>query len=279
MARINPINEMLHRIRVKLYPNYLPHVAGGCIARKDNEASLSIEEVCGALKNRGGFTGNYHDLVEYVKQFFDEAAYQRCDGFAVNTEYFSIHPNLGGTFDKLTEGHDTQKHPVSFRFRTLTPLRSLAEHSVVEVEGLAQVNGYIDEVVDVNTEAVNETLSPGGPFSIAGHKIKVAGADPEVGVYFVSQADPSLQVKVSGHFAENTGSKVIGLIPALSAGTWKAAIKTQYTGSGSTMLKSPRVIRVVQKPQFLNNFRLKTAKCGAFCKTCSITNRVIEQVH
>jgi hypothetical protein len=23
---------------------------------------------------------------------------------------------------------------------------------------------------------------------------------------------------------------------------------------------------------------LKTAKCGAFCKTCSITNRVIEQV-
>jgi hypothetical protein len=38
-------------------------------------------------------------------------------------------------------------------------------------------------------------------------------------------------------------------------------------------------IRVVQKLQFLNNFCLKTAKCGAFCKTCSITNRVIEQVH
>jgi hypothetical protein len=32
-----------------------------------------------------------------------------------------------------------------------------------------------------------------------------------------------------------------------------------------------RYIRVVQKPQFLNNFRLKTAKCGAFCETCSIT--------
>jgi hypothetical protein len=25
-------------------------------------------------------------------------------------------------------------------------------------------------------------------------------------------------------------------------------------------------IRVVQKLKFLNNFRLKTAKCGAFCK-------------
>ena len=145
MAIINSVSEMLHRIRVKLYPNYLPHMEGGYIARTDNEASLSIEEICAALKNRGGFTGNYDDLVEHVKQFFDEAAYQLCDGFAVNTGYFSVHPNVGGTFDKVTQGHDTQKHPVTFRFRTLRPLRSLAEHITVEIEGLADVNGYIDE--------------------------------------------------------------------------------------------------------------------------------------
>jgi hypothetical protein len=41
MAIINPVNEMLHRIRVKLYPNYLPHIPGAYIARTDNEASLS----------------------------------------------------------------------------------------------------------------------------------------------------------------------------------------------------------------------------------------------
>jgi hypothetical protein len=38
-------------------------------------------------------------------------------------------------------------------------------------------------------------------------------------------------------------------------------------------------IRVVQKLQFLNNNRLKTAKCRAFCRTCSRTNRVLEQVY
>jgi hypothetical protein len=107
-------------------------------------------------------------------------------------------------------------NPVSFR--TLTPLCSFAEH-ITEIEGLAEVNGYIDEVVDVNTEAVNETLTLVGQFSIAGHKIKVAGADP------------NLQVKVMS-----------GLIPALSAGTWKVEIKTQYTGSDSTMLKNLWVI-------------------------------------
>ena len=84
MAIINNVNEVLHRIRVKLYPNYLPSVEGQYIARTNNEASLSIEQVCAALKNRGGFTGSYDALIDHVRQFFDEAAYQLCDGFAVN---------------------------------------------------------------------------------------------------------------------------------------------------------------------------------------------------
>jgi hypothetical protein len=241
MAIINGINEVLHHIRVKLYPNYLSNVEGAYLARTDNEASLSIEAVCAALKNRGGFTGNYDDLVEYVKQFFDEAAYQLCDGFAVNTGYFSVHPNVGGTFDKVTEGRGTEKHPVTFHFRTRAPLRALAEHIIVEVDGLADVTGYIDEFTDITTESVNDALSPGGMFSIAGHKIKVVGDDPEVGVYFVSEADTTRRVKVSGHLAENTASKLIGVIPALSAGKWKVEVKTQFA-SGGTRLKEPRII-------------------------------------
>jgi hypothetical protein len=42
MAIINAVNEVLHRIRVKPYPNYLTHVEDAYIARTDNEASLSI---------------------------------------------------------------------------------------------------------------------------------------------------------------------------------------------------------------------------------------------
>jgi hypothetical protein len=239
MAIINDVNEVLHRIRVKLYPNYLHNVEGAYLARTDNEASLSIEEVCAALKNRGGFTGNYDDLVEHVKQFLDETAYQLCDGFAVNTGYYSLHPNVGGTFDKVNEGHDAEKHPVTFRFRTRAPLRSLAEHIEIQVEGLADVSGYIDEFIDVTTDAIDEALTPGGQFSISGSKIKIAGDNADVGVYFVSAADASQRVKVSGNLAENTASKVIGMVPALTAGTYKLEVVTQHA-SGGTLLKEPR---------------------------------------
>jgi hypothetical protein len=242
MAIINNVDEVLHRIRVKLYPNYLPKVEGAYIARTDNEAALSIEQVCAALKNRGGFTGNYDDLVDHVKQFFDESAYQLCDGFAVNTGYYSIHPNVGGTFDKVTEERRDAKHPISFRFRTRAPLRALAEHIEVEVEGLAEVNGYIDEVIDVSAEAVNETLTPGGMFAISGHKIKITGDNAAVGVYFVFTANPDQRYKVSGNLAENTSVKLIGVIPPeLATGIYQVEIVTQFSG-GSNLLKEPRTI-------------------------------------
>ncbi|MDR2446399.1 MAG: DUF4469 domain-containing protein [Treponema sp.] len=235
------VTETLRRIKALLYPNYLANAPGAYIVRTKNDASLSIEDVCAALKNRGGFTGNYNDLVEYVKRFFDETAYQLCDGFAVNTGYFSIRSNADGLFDKAGDIHDANKHPVSFRFRARAPLRARASRVVVEIEGLADVNGYIDEFVDVATGAVNETATPGGQFSVAGHKIKVAGDKPETGVYFVSADGAGLRVKVSGHLAENAANKLIGVIPALNAGTWTVEVVTQYT-TGSAFLKEPRVL-------------------------------------
>ncbi|MDR2393467.1 MAG: hypothetical protein LBD93_04845 [Treponema sp.] len=53
-----------------------------------------------ALKTRGGFTCSYDDLVERVRQFLDEAAYQLYDGFAVKAGYFSLHPNVGASSTK-----------------------------------------------------------------------------------------------------------------------------------------------------------------------------------
>ena len=241
MAIINNVTEVLHRIRVKLYPNYLPNVEGAYIARTDSEASLSIEQVCAALKNRGGYGGDYEDLVEAVKQFFDEAAYQLCDGFAVNTGYYSIHPNVGGTFNSVTDIHDHQKHPISFRFRINNKLRKLVEHIAVDIEGIADASGWIDEFIDTDENSVNTLYVPGDQFILHGHKIKVAGDDPAVGVYFVPVDDPSAQMMVT-RIAENTASKIIGIAPATGHVQNRIEVRTQYEGSSSKFLKNVRCI-------------------------------------
>ena len=68
------IAQVMHKIRVKLYPNYLPGQENTFIARTDSEAVLNIEQVCAALRDRGGFTGNTEDLIDYVKKYHNEMA-------------------------------------------------------------------------------------------------------------------------------------------------------------------------------------------------------------
>ena len=90
---------------------------------------------------------------------------------------------------------------------------------------------------------MNETLTPGGMFALAGHKIKIAGDHGDCGVYFVDTANPAQKVKVAGHLADNTASRIVGIIPALAAGQWQVEVVTQFSGSG-TLLKTPRTARL-----------------------------------
>jgi hypothetical protein len=204
---------------------------------------LSIEQVCAALKNRGGYTGNYDDLVECVKQYFDEAAYQLCDGFAVSNKYYSIHPNVGGTFNNAAEIHNHQKHKISFRFRIRQALRDLVKHIVVEVEGIADTHGYIDQFLDVESDTENDELTPREQFIIHGHKIKVAGDNSAAGVYFIDVEDEAKEYFISArHLGQNTASNIIGIVPQLPVGRYKVLIKTLYNGSANTFLKKLRTI-------------------------------------
>ena len=243
MYTSNGIKDILHRIRVKLYPGNLPGAGGTYIAKTSNEAVLSIEQVCSALKNRGGFNGNYDDLVSHVRQFFDEMAYQLCDGFSVNTGYFSVHPHIGGVFKALDESYDPVKHPIGFQFRVRAKLRRLIRFISVNITGLADTAGFIDRFTDVSTGAVNEKVSPGGAFVITGDRIRVLGESEACGVYFQPLETPDEMIKAPGCLAVSARKKLVGMTPALTAGKrYRLVVVTQYNGSSNSFLKKPKKV-------------------------------------
>jgi len=63
MSLLYGVSQVMHRIKVKLYPNYLPKGEGTFLARTDSEATLFIEQVCAAMRARGGYKGDFDDLV------------------------------------------------------------------------------------------------------------------------------------------------------------------------------------------------------------------------
>jgi len=210
MSDIYAVKEKLHKMRAKLYPSYLPKTEGTYIARTANEAAVSIEDICASMKNRGGFDGSYEEAVKTMRHFFMEMLYQLADGFSVNLGYFSVHPNIGGTFANEKEAHDHNKHPINFRFQALKPMRDIRNEIDVIIDGIADTNGYIMDFTDVSTGAVNESCTQMAEFIINGYRLKVAGDHPDVGVYF--QHEGTNMIKVTS-LAENTPSKLIGICP------------------------------------------------------------------
>jgi hypothetical protein len=239
MAVINEIAEVLHKIEAKLYPNYLGKGEGAYVARAKAEVPLSIEDVCAAAKNRGGFTGQYEDLVEHAHIFINELIYQLLDGFSVQLGSFcSLHTSITGTYHGAND-HIGAEH-LHVAFRTLRHLKELLLKVKIENEGIAGDGAYIDEIIDVHSEAVNSTITPGNMIHVTGHKIKVEGDDPETGVWFVSQADGT-RVKIAEHLGINRASEIVGTIPALTAGMYQVEVVTRFSGGGM-LLKEARVI-------------------------------------
>ena len=238
MNLIYGIKQVMHKIRVKLYPNYLPGYEGTFIARTDSEALLDIKQICASMYERGGFKGDTKDLEANIIRYHDEVAYQLCDGFAVTNGYFTIYPNLGGTFKGLRDTPDPKKNPLSFRFRVMSAMRRLAESIGIEIVGFAEVDAYIDEFLDTEDNTRNSWYHPGNLFSIYGNKIKIEGDDPNVGLFFVPD-DGSPAVKVT-RFNENNPSSIKGITPNCDAEHCKIEIRTQF--SGAKPLKNIRTI-------------------------------------
>ena len=244
MAGLIDLSRILHHIRVKLYPNYLPNAGKGTyIARTDSDKTVDIKDICSIIVTRTGFEGQFESLFNHVTQFFDELIYQLFDGFTINLGYISIHPNVGGVFQTPDEPFDPKKHPISFRFCTLSKLRSLAKNIDVEIVGVADTNGYIGEFHDFEAQSTNAVFVPGDQFAVCGHKIKIAGDDPSCGVYIVPVDDPAHPIKIT-RLADNTASRITGVLPNNHTGLplHRIEIRTQYTGSGTSTLKAPRVI-------------------------------------
>jgi hypothetical protein len=241
---VSNLVEKLHKIRVKLYLNNLKDVEGTYVARTEHETVLSIHDLAASLKNRAGFTGNVTDLIDYFEQLIAEIIYQLCDGYAVNIGILTIYPRVGGTWEHVNEVNDRKKHPITFNVRVSAKLNRMAEAITLECDGIADNPAHIDEVTDILSGTVNETLTPGGVIVISGHRIRIEGTKPEVGLQIVGTTKDAqaYSVAIAPPYVENKASKVIAVLPAsIPDGTYRLQINTQYAGSGS-LLKDIRVI-------------------------------------
>ncbi|WP_346984357.1 DNA-binding domain-containing protein [Chryseobacterium sp. POE27] len=230
---------ILHRIKAYLYDNVLTKDnPNDFTARTASERSLNVQQICQSAANRGGADISASAMEHATELFLKEMAYQLCDGYSINTGYFTANTTIRGVFDSPSETFNKDKHSIIFQFNQGEKLRAEIPNIEVEILGVAEASAAILQVADVKSGSVNDLLTPGRNLKIVGSKIKVTGDDASVGVYFVDATTQERTKVEQSDIVTNNPSEVMVVIPELAAGTYTIEVLTQYSGSQS--LKEPR---------------------------------------
>ncbi|WP_346983678.1 DNA-binding domain-containing protein [Chryseobacterium sp. POE27] len=230
---------ILHKIKAYLYDNVLTKDnPNDLTAKTASERSLNVQQICQSAANRGGADISASAMEHATELFLKEMAYQLCDGYSINTGYFTANTTIRGVFDSPSETFNKDKHSIIFQFNQGEKLRVEIPNIEVEILGVAEASAIILQVTDVKSGSVNDLLTPGRNLKIAGSKIKVAGNDPFVGVFFVNTTSNVRTIVEESDMVTNNPSELIVVVPPLPAGTYHLEVVTQY--AGSIMLKEPR---------------------------------------
>lgn len=234
---------ILHRIKAYLYDNFLTKDnPNDFIARTVSERSLNVKQICEAAVSRGGADVTSAAMEHATELFLKEMAYQLCDGYSVNTGYFTAGTQIRGVFDSPTETFNVDKHTILFQFNQGEKLRAEIQNIEINILGVAEASSMILQVADVKSGTVNDLLTPARNLKISGSKIKVAGENAANGIFFVNTATNDRIAVETSDIVVNNPSEIIVVIPSLAAGTYKVEVVTQY--AGGNVLKEPRTAQL-----------------------------------
>ena len=228
-----------HTIKAYLYDNLLTPDPNDFTARVSSERSLSVADICHSAATRGGADVSDAAMSHAVELFLKEMAYRLCDGFAVNTGYFTAMPVVRGVFLNPNETFDPQRHTLQFQFTQGELMRREIEDVEVKIMGVAETGLYIGQVEDMKSRTVNEVLTPGFNLRVTGTKLRVVGNKPGVGIFFRETVTNTATKVDEGDIVINNPSELMIIIPALPAGTYQLEVTTQYS-TGNKLLKEVR---------------------------------------
>ena len=233
------MSKTRHTIKAYLYDNLLTPDPNDFTARVSSERSLSVADICHSAATRGGADVSDAAMSHAVELFLKEMAYRLCDGFAVNTGYFTAVPVVRGVFLNPNETFDPQRHTLQFQFTQGELMRREIEDVEVKIMGVAETGLYIGQVEDMKSRTVNEVLTPGFNLRVTGTKLRVVGDKPGVGIFCRETATNTATKVDEGDIVINNPSELMIIIPALPAGTYQLEVTTQYS-TGNKLLKEVR---------------------------------------
>ncbi|MGL4909035.1 MAG: DNA-binding domain-containing protein [Bacteroidales bacterium] len=222
-------------LKYALTENLLTERKDDYMAQTQQVRSYNIEDVAERMLKRGSLLTKA-DILAVLEVYHTEIADLIAEGDAVNTPIFHISPSIAGVFEDASDTYDHNRHKVRINLNAGVLLREAQKHIKPEkVEG-GETQAHIVQVVDIKSGTTNDLLTPNRNLRIKGHRVKISGEQPTVGVYFIDAKDSNQRTKVdASDIVTNNPSDLVVVIPELPKGSYKLELCTQFSGGGKDL--------------------------------------------
>jgi hypothetical protein len=209
------------------------------VAVVSSMGSINKDGIISAIKEEGTEL-TVETLNDVVTRYNRHAARYAASGWNVDTGLVYLRSVITGAVYGKTL--DPARNSVHVSATQGLEIRRELKQTTVEILGEMPDVMYILQVVNLQTKAADGTLTRGRNAQVEGSYIKLAGDDPAVGVYLVSDESGTETKLDSDCIVVNDPAKLLLLIPAdIAAGAYRLKIVSQFTG-GNKHLKAPRQI-------------------------------------
>jgi len=158
-------------------------------------------------------------------------------GYNVNTGLYYASVSFRGVIENSQ--WNPAKNSIVVNFNVGADLRQAIKNTTVGIIGEKGAAMFVTGVQDAATRAQDASATAGRAFTLTGGKLKIAGTDPSVGITLTDSSGAETKI-TEDLYVVNDPSRLTFIIPAgLADGTYELKVTTQFSGSGSKLLKTP----------------------------------------
>lgn len=153
---------------------------------------------------------------------------------------YTMQPRIRGAFHSANEGFNRDKHEVYIKVKANGSLKKLTDQLPVERVTSVKPTPQPEVCRNMDTEAVNDTLTLDGDARINGNHLKFDKSDPKQGVFLIDSKDQEVRM---AKFTDVLPKQLTFRVPkTLAKGEYRVEVRSTM---GTQELRSGRLPNVL----------------------------------
>jgi hypothetical protein len=214
-------------LKYALTENLLTADPNDYMAVTTDNPTVGTGEIIDRMISRGS-TVTKAEAFSVMEEFYQAVVDAIKAGNNVSTDLFTIYPSISGVFNSSSEAFNTNKHAINIKMRAGSRFKDIHRQIALERVEANENKPIIQQVTDLKTGAVNDTVTVGQIISIKGALLKISEEEKEAGIFIIGEGTPETRVT---QIVKNKPAELLFFIPAgIGPGSCTIEIRTFIRG-------------------------------------------------